>query len=334
MADAPAPREEATPAPSPSGARPRRGAASAALFVLWLLTLGGAGAAGWRYVYLPLHSRLMDAEAGLVRLRGDLEALTQRQGGLAGRLGAHDAVLAALQDSLARIEARTAGRESAWRAAEAEHLLRLAAVSARLREDPALADAALAGADRALAAGAEPAWVPVREAIAQARASLAAVQKVDTVGIRLELRALADELAHAPLLGGPEARPAPAGAPPGWWARLRALARDLFVVRRVAGDQVIGAQAGAFVRAEMRARFALTELALDRRDGAGFRLQVNALRNLVHAHFDPKAAAVSAALEALDRYAALEVAPGLPDLGEPLARLEAARAARTPEQRP
>lgn len=315
----------------------RSGTAMAVVFGLWLMTLAGALAAGWVYVYRPLMERLGGIESTTVGLRADIETLSGSSGALAGRLSGQEIALANVRQAVARIDARTAGFESAWRAAEAEHLLRIAAQAARLRQDPAVARAALDAADEALAASAEPAWVPVREAIAQARTALDAVVAVDRVGLRLDLRARAQALTDAPLHGLPGDGAGPRTLPPAqsWWARLEALAREVFVLRRVDGASALGPQGADLVRAELRVRFAQAEIAVDRGDTQALRAALEDIGALLEAYYDPAAPATAAALETTAQMARLDLEPALPDLSAPLERLREAMARQAePESSP
>lgn len=328
------------PSSGPAGARAtpaRSGTAMAVVFGLWLMTLAGALAAAWVYVYVPVTERLSDAESTAAGLRADIETLTGANGALAGRLSGQEIALASVQQAIARVDARTAGFESAWRTAEAEHLLRIAAQAAHLRQDPAIARAALDAADNALAASAEPAWVPVRDAIAEARTALDAVVTVDRVGLRLELRARAEALGQAPLHGLPGGTAGPRTLPPAqsWWDRLVALVREVFVLRRVDGASALGPQGADLVRAELRVRFAQAEIAVDRGDTQALRGALEDITALLKGYYDPAAPATMAALETAARMARIDLEPALPDLSAPLDRLHQATARQAePESSP
>lgn len=104
-----------------------------------------------------------------------------------------------LYRSLAEIQTRLGGKESRWRAAEAEYLLRVANHRLTLMGDPATALEALKSADERLGATGDPGWAPVRELIAREITQLTALPKVDLSGISAELAALSTQVDKLPL---------------------------------------------------------------------------------------------------------------------------------------
>lgn len=310
-------------------ARPGQARALAVVFVLWLLTLAGVGAAGWVYVWRPLEARLAASEAATARSRDELGALSQALGTARGQAEAQAVALDSTRRTLARLEAHMAGNASAWRLAEAEYLLRSAAQSAQLRQDPGLVLAALSGADAALAAVGDPAFVPVREAIAVARAEVEAVGAPDVVGTRLELRAQAHQLDALPLRSEP-GRPGPATLPdaPTWRDRLVQLVREVFVWRRVDGAGALGPDGPALVRGMLELRVLQAELALEQRDTQAWRLHLADLDQLLVLGWGEDTPAARTVRDHLRTLAALELAPAQAGVAAPLTQLQAAMSRR------
>lgn len=305
------------PLPRPAHRAPR-GRVWLMLVLLALLT-AGVLAVVWRGVYQPAQVAIHSAQARSADLQTQVETLAGAQGELSGTVTATKLKVAALEQALDRLYARVSSQDAAWRVAEAEHLLRTAAEMAALRRDAAAATAALAGADRALAAIRDPAWAPVRAAIAEAQAQLAAHPQPDVEGIRHALRALDSALLAAPLADQPPAlsdrqRAAPAGT---WWQRIRAALLEVFVLRRDAGSAVVGPEAGFLVRQMVRLRFAQAELALDMQDGTALRARLADIQALL-AHYRSDAGSVRYAHTELERLGALPVGVPLPDITPPV----------------
>jgi uroporphyrin-III C-methyltransferase len=104
-----------------------------------------------------------------------------------------------LYRSLAEIQTRLGGKESQWRVAEAEYLLRVANHRLKLMADPETALAALKSADERLSATGDPGWAPVRDIVAREMTQLAALPRVDLTGISAELAALSEQVDQLPL---------------------------------------------------------------------------------------------------------------------------------------
>ena len=314
--------------------RPGQARALAVVFVLWLLTFAGAGAAAWVYLWQPLQGRLADLDAAMARNGDEIGALTQALGTVRGQAEAQSVALESTRRTLARLESHMAGNVAAWRLAEAEYLLRSAAQSARLRQAPALVLAALEGADTALAATGDPSFVPVREAIAVARARVEAVEAPDVVGTRLELRAQALVLADLPLRSEPgQAGPVSLPAAPTWRDRLAQLVREVFVWRRVDGAGALGPDGPALLRGVLELRVLQAELALEQRDSQAWRLHLADLDRLLVLGWGEDVPAVTEVRARLRALADLELAPEQAGVAVPLQRLQAEleRRARNPD---
>ncbi|MCC5888836.1 MAG: uroporphyrinogen-III C-methyltransferase [Gammaproteobacteria bacterium] len=214
-----------------------------------------------------------------------------------------------------------------WRIAEAAYLLRIANQRARLERDLRGAHDLLAAADDILSQLDDYSLVPVREALVQAKAALAAQPAVDRVVLYLELEAVALGVDALPIRG-PEFRAADpatdAGADgAGVLAALERRLRGLFDFRRHRGEQIrpLLTPDGSFWRHHnIRLRLSQAQLALLRGQQevwAGSLLGAEAwIREF------PEAA------ELADEVAALAERPvrvTAPDISEPLRRLDAVR---------
>ncbi|HHQ42237.1 MAG TPA: hypothetical protein ENK20_08095 [Chromatiales bacterium] len=338
-----APEEAAAPAPPPP-ARSARAALAFAVLAL-LVALGAAAAGGW---YAWRETRLEAERAGrTAALAARIEALEGREAALARRLDEALAAAAreraALREALEALARRAGRRAGGWRLAEAEHLVRMAALRLRLARDVEGALAAVEEADAAVRELADPALIPVREALARARAALAAVPRPDVEGMALELAALAERVESLPLAPAyRRAAPPPAagggeeaGAEEGpAWRRALARAwqalRSLVVVRRADRpvQPLLAPDEQYFLVLNLRLKLDAARLALlEGREGA-FRAALADARRWLGTYFDPEDAAVAAMDAGLARLAGARLSPPLPDLSEALERIRAALAAR------
>jgi uroporphyrin-3 C-methyltransferase len=104
-----------------------------------------------------------------------------------------------LYRSLGEIQTRLGGKQTQWRVAEAEYLLRVANHRLSLMGDPATALQALKAADERLSATGDLGWAPVRDLVAREITQLTALPKVDVAGISAELDALSGQVDQLPL---------------------------------------------------------------------------------------------------------------------------------------
>lgn len=193
------------------------------LAVVALLTVTAGLLFGYRY--------WSQMEQSLARLDAALQQASQEQASLAQRLQQaqreaqqqqqaiaeqekalneqHQRLLAAkdaskrageqLYHSLSEIQTRLGGKQTPWRVAEAEYLLRVGNHRLTLMGDPATALQALKAADERLSATGDLGWASVRDLIAREITQLSALPKVDLAGISAELAALSDQVGQLPL---------------------------------------------------------------------------------------------------------------------------------------
>jgi len=333
------------PAPEPGPSAAGRAALALGAFAL-VLGLGLAGAGGWFGRQLQQELR-RQAEAG-ADLARRLETVTARQAEIARRLeqAVADAVRErqALQEAFEALARDARRRAGGWRIAEAEYLVRMAARRLRLAGDVDAALAAVAEADAVVRELADPGLIPVREALARARAALEAVPRPDVEGMALELASLGERVEALPLAPAYR-RPAPPAGPgaaaeagqaaegPAW---RRALAtawealRGLVVVRRADRpiQPLLAPDEQYFLVLNLRLKLDAARVALLERRERTFRAALADARAWLLTYFDPEDAAVKAMAASLARLGEARLRPELPNLAEPLAQLREALAAR------
>ncbi|TVS10603.1 MAG: hypothetical protein EA417_18850 [Gammaproteobacteria bacterium] len=213
-----------------------------------------------------------------------------------------------------------------WRIAEAGYLLRIANQRARLERDLRGAHALLVAADGVLAEIEDFSLVPVREALVEAKADLAAEPAVDRIALYLELESIALSIDAMPLQP-PEFRPPPAvtqaAREDGWWPAVEHRLLALFDFRRHRDDPVrplLTPDASFWWHHNVRLKLSQAQLALLRGDQEVWEASLLDAANWVREQ--PGYDAVSSNLEALSERAVRVTAP---DISEPLRRLERLR---------
>lgn len=230
-----------------------------------------------------------------------------------------------------------------WVVAEIEYLMRVAAHRLVLAGDVAAAVAALQTADARLHDLADPAWLGVRERVADEIAALRAVPRVDVEGLALSLRSLAKRSETLPVLGAryragdPRAaggETSAAGARGDSWREALDIAwrevKQLVEVRR--NDQpvepMLAPELEYFLYQNLRLQLDAARLALLRGEAPLYLESLRSARDWAATYFDQEHASTQAMLAELDRLREIDIAPPLPDLGEALRELRATPAYR------
>lgn len=297
-------------------------------YLLALVALGLGGYVWWSAhedasVLHGDHDRLGALETRMADMRRQqqrqLDDLT-----LKGReLDELTARMARLDDTLG------ADQRRAWLLNESDHYLHLAQQHLQLTRDATGARALLDVADRLLAAHGDNRLLPLREAIARDRLSLAAAQAVDVPGLYLRLGALAERVATLQLPVEDSRHAAAAGtatgsavAPGAGWARLRSLVTVRHHERPLQPLQSDDYR--ALAREGLRLDLAQVQLGLLRGEPVVYRAGLAAAGRRLAQDFAllPRAEYQGLQKE-LAELAAVDIQPALPDLGASLRALDA-----------
>ena len=348
------------------GSRGRRWAIGLSLFTL--LTLAGLTATGywlgWPWVqaqwqrFEDLERQLADAqaapteptpdvaalaratadqriEAGLASVEADwqreLSALRARQNAeraesvrqLSGRMGR-------VEDQMDRL---LAVDRRAWLGQEAVFLTRLAGQRLLVARDVDAALALLEQADVLLRDTGEPKFEGARLAIARDRAALAAVPRVDQVGLYARLSGLIDQVDKLQLeFEAPAAAAQPAVASDtGWWAQVSsgwraALAKlsDHLIVRRRSDEiaQLMTPEWAALARQNIRMLIEQAQIAMLSANQPLFERSLQRASGFVALFAEQDAERVSSIVQTLDALRGETIAPELPELTETRSLLE------------
>jgi uroporphyrin-3 C-methyltransferase len=295
--------------------------------------------AGWQrevLAQIDTRNQAMDARVQTLgdRLEADLAAARQRRDALRLEQEQLASDQAAIEGALGLLRSQVGRSQDEWVLAEARYLLHVANQRLQLQHDVATALAALNAADQRLLSLGDASYIPVRQAIAEEIATLRAVPVVDRDGLALELQQLAmgvDQLRVQGTQYTPEKPADVTGDNDSWRAKswreipgaLWTALKELVVVRR--NDQPVGPMlppdAQFFLYANLKLQLDAARLALLAEEPAAWRASLDSARNMLGQYFDPEDVRSQRYQEALERLAAVEVRPDLPDISGSLQTL-------------
>ena len=274
-------------------------------------------------------------EAGLASVEADwkreLSALRARQNAeraesvrqLSGRMGR-------VEDQMERL---LAVDRRAWLGQEAVFLTRLAGQRLLVARDVDAALALLEQADALLRDTDEPKFEGVRMAIARDRAALAAVPRVDQVGLYATLSGLIDQVDKLQLEFEAPAAAVEAAVSPdaGWWGQATsnwhaALAKlsDHLIVRRRSDEiaQLMTPEWAALARQNIRMLIEQAQIAMLSANQPLFERSLQRASGFVTLFAEQDAVRVTSIVQTLDALGGETIAPELPELTETRSLLE------------
>ena len=274
-------------------------------------------------------------EAGLASVEADwqreLSTLRARQNAeraesvrqLSGRMGR-------VEDQMDRL---LAVDRRAWLGQEAVFLTRLAGQRLLVARDVDAALALLEQADTLLRDTGEPKFEGVRLAIARDRAALAAVPRVDQVGLYATLSGLIDQVDKLQLELEAPAAASEAALPPdaGWWTQATsgwraALAKlsDHLIVRRRSDEiaQLMTPEWAALARQNIRMLIEQAQIAMLSANQPLFERSLQRASGFVALFAEQDAERVTSIVQTLDALGGETIAPVLPALTETRSLLE------------
>lgn len=325
------PRVEPLASPAPKG----RGNGLAALALL----IGAAGVAvgGWSVWQVRLlQGQDQQQLSQLEQTRSQAQQLAQREQGLTERLAAlpdpqelesRRRLLAQLQGDQQhlsqRVESVLGASRQDWRLAEAEHLLRLAALRLSALQDVGSATVLVQGADEILRDQDDSASYAAREQLAKTLVALRGITALDRTGLFLQLGAMREQAAQLSTLvpafssKGEQVNFAAEGDGQGWWAEwLEKLSRYIRIDFH-ADQNVRPLLAGQSLT---QVRLALT-LALEQAQWAAlngkpevYRQALTQARNVLESYFNVENPDSQALLARINELVNQPVAVAMPDL--------------------
>ena len=330
---------------APSPAVRRRSGLGWALLALLLLAVVLAGGA-WSYHQLQLQqgavgelrTEVQRLTADAHELREDHRDLTRNLRRANEQIAQFDERLGRYDDTLGALNEQVSAGQERVQLAAVEHLLLIANDRLQLSGDVAAARTALQLADARLARLADPRLFAVREAVAREQAALAAVPLPDRQGVALQLAGWIEQAATLPLKARvpaelPEApaaeAPSPmlAGAP--WyqrvWGRIRAVAGQMFVLRKDPGQaaRLLPSEEEALIHGMLRLQLENARAAFLRDDDDSFQALLAGVRGWLAQYFALDHAAVSALDAGLRDLQSVSLTVSPPDISGSLQRLRA-----------
>jgi uroporphyrin-3 C-methyltransferase len=220
----------------------------------------------------------------------------------------------------------------AWLGQEAIFLIRLAAQRLLIARDVAAAINLLTQADALLRDTGEPKLEGVRADVARDRAALAALPKVDQVGLYARLSGLIDQadqlqLAYDIPIVNEEVEPVPSDwwdrATAGWRAALVSLS-DHLVVRRRSDEiaQLMTPEWASLARQNMRMLLEQAQIAMLSANQSLFETALQRAARFAELFTDQDPDRVASMMADIEAMAGENIAPNLPDLAPTRSRLE------------
>jgi len=273
--------------------------------------------------------------------------------GIQGQSGEDQASISAMQGNVRSLEQRLSATESGLvsvaassqnssvelNIAEIDFLLRTASQRLSLFSDPAAADLALLAADIQLEALNDPMFLSVRQRIATARQTLAALPVIDHVQITAQITDLQSKIPALPFRGEVEPQAQAQAELPddaGWWASFKHTMSSLVTVRRrVPEDQsLLSLEDKDYLRQGLWLQLESARLALMRNDAGGWNGSLDRLSDTMEQFFQSDSTAVQALLREITTLKQVNVAPQMPDISAPWAQLRQLRDSRRLLQSP
>jgi uroporphyrin-3 C-methyltransferase len=260
-------------------------------------------------------------EAAISRIEQQLDDRLRQLEPLPARLATVEASMAALQGI-------STGARDAWLLAEAEYYMQIANVQLQLARNPELALLALNHADERVLQLGDPRLTGVRQALADEKRALEAMEKTDIAGITLTLASLAATVDSLPLRQDTEVRgdtettavdPTLTGMERAM-ASLRNAVDGIVSVRRAdeVMEPLIAPEAEFFLRANLALQIQTARLALLRGEETVFRQSLDDVDQWLADYYDVDSTAVQSARTTITsiRGSAFNVA--LPDISRSL----------------
>ena len=289
---------------------------------------------------VPLRSSIDKVSEGVSRQQESVGKQQQQTDHQLRQLGAGQKDLAKEQSGIdRRLSVLTAiiGRsEQGWSLAEVEYLLRIANQRLLLQRDINSATEALSSADARLRELADPAYLGVRKQIARELESLAAVPDVDMDGLSLIVSNAIEQVDDLPVAGTRYQAAVKSGAETektgeksvkltvSSWRELPGmlweLISGLFQIRQLDAPvrPMLSPEREYFLRENLRLQLAAARLALLRDDNVQYQAALSTSRQWLKDYFLTGNEHVAELISAIDKMAAVNIRPALPDVSPSL----------------
>ena len=278
-----------------------------------------------------LERELADAQAALAEqsaAAGDLERSFRQRVDLLDSLPGR---VQNTEEALATLQGISSGSQRAWLVAEARYYMQLANAQLQLANSPVLATEALQLADQRVRELADPAFTPVRRALADEIAALAALESSDVEGVALTLGSLVslvDELPLDDAIETPQAASDDTGDDDSGWDRVRdkaGSALSSFISVRRSDERLkplLPPESESFLRLNLKLQLQAARSALLLGEQAAYRQSLTDAKTWIETYFDGDDVGVSNALELLADAEDARRSESRPDISGSLAVLQ------------
>ena len=334
-------KESGTPPKKKSSPRPdkkkKTGSGGVGLAFIALLIAAGSGAASyylWKLQLITEQQLIQQHNQNVTELKQQLST-SQQQLQSVQRQGEQNnselsGNLRALEQSLSIVRSQLGANRNDWTIAETEYLLTIANRTLLLTGNGDIAITALEMANDSLANQADPALLPAREQITAEIHALKSVIRPDVETIALQLSALIDAVAQLPIVG--TNGPSPANdfkkddtptegntLQTAGHTLLQAL-KSLVIIRHDAENTqpLMAPEQRLFLRQNLQLKLESARLALLQRNPAVYRALLIEAAQWIKSYYDDREGSVASTLDEVERLAAINIAPPLPDISASL----------------
>lgn len=321
-----------------SASKSKSGSGLAVVAILFSLgALTASGYLGYLFMQQKNHSQqtassINSLESSLQGIRTELENNQQLvQQNQERQYSGIKSEIQSLKKSAAQLNSKTEDSQQTWSVEEVHHLLQLAVDQLSLAANIDGALAALEIADRRISASVDPELQPVRQQIAVDIASLRQVERIDLAGTIHRLSAVEKSIDHIPTVGQRTASAQsttigslPAAADSVWQQIGQDLA-GLVKIRRIDQPEVplLPPEQAFFLRENTKALLMTARIALLRNDNESYKKTLQQTQQWLNKYFNIESQNAKWALAELEKLAALNPTPQLPDITGSLSQLQA-----------
>lgn len=276
-----------------------------------------------------------------MHLQQELQQLARLQTQANNNLSAQHELLTTAQQSIEKLENQPEAKPNSWLLAEADYLVKLAALNLNIDRNVALARELLATADRQLAMTNNATYWPARQALGNDMTALNALPTMDLPGIIVRLNTVKTWVEKLPQITPPVTTTNPSKTPVTtplaavtWQNTAQRLLnniwqafKQLIVIRYESTSQpeapLLPPNALAYVTTNIQTQLTMAQWAALHHQQVIYWQAIDSAKTWISRYYAKNDAAVKAVLAILANLATINVNPNVPDLAQSLQALQA-----------